>query len=179
VATLLAIAQEVRNEPQPEQSIRFGFWGAEEFGDVGSGVYVERLSADEIGRISAYLNLDMVGSPNAARFVYDDALAAAGSEQLTAALLAELEELGAPAETFDVGASSDHFSFGQAGIPTGGVFSGLAPLTEGQARLFGGEAGLPADPCYHLPCDTRQNIKMSAAVTLGQAVANVLTDLAY
>ncbi len=182
VATLLALAAAVSDRSavsQPTQTLRFGFWGAEEFGDIGSGEYVQQLSADEIDRISAYLNLDMVGSPNAARFVYDDALAAPGSDELAAALLAALDELDAPGERLDIGASSDHFSFGQAGIPTGGVFSGLAPLSDAQALLFDGEAGLPADPCYHLACDGRANIKMSAAVMLGQAVANVVEDLAY
>jgi hypothetical protein len=34
VATLLAIAAAVANQPQPAATIRFGFWSAEEFGDL-------------------------------------------------------------------------------------------------------------------------------------------------
>ena len=46
-------------------------------------------------------------------------------------------------------------------MPTGGLFSGIAPLTDAEAQLFGGDAGQPADPCYHLACDTRANVDTS------------------
>ena len=42
---------------------RFAFWGAEELGLLGSSHYVEALSATELQRIRAYLNFDMVSSP--------------------------------------------------------------------------------------------------------------------
>ena len=45
----------------------------------------------------------------------------------------------------DVGGSSDHFPFDQLGIPVGGIGSG--------------------DACYHLACDTTDNVD---AVLLGQ-----------
>ena len=41
------------------------FWGAEEAGLIGSRRYVRRLADDDRRRIKAYVNLDMVGSPNA------------------------------------------------------------------------------------------------------------------
>jgi aminopeptidase S len=97
----------------------------------------------------------MVGSPNPGRFVYDDATSPAGSTDLTQRLLDALSGLGKPGQALDLGGGSDHYAFGQAGIPIGGVFSGLDPMSEEDASLFGGTALAPMDPCYHLACDTR------------------------
>ena len=47
VATLLALAESVAAGEQPQATVRFGFWGAEEFGDIGSGEYVASLSEAE------------------------------------------------------------------------------------------------------------------------------------
>ena len=44
--------------------MRFGFWGAEEVGLVGSTEYVASLPADDLDRIQSYLNFDMIGSEN-------------------------------------------------------------------------------------------------------------------
>ena len=50
-------------------------------------------------------------------------------------------------------------SFDNFAIPTGGLFSGANEIkTPEQAALFGGTAGVPEDPCYHLACDTVDNI---------------------
>jgi hypothetical protein len=179
VATLLSLAASMAARPQPVATVRFGFWSAEEFGVLGSSAYVEALDASERGLMNAYLNLDMVGSPNPGRFVYDDATSPAGSDELTTALLGAFDALGQPALTEDTGGASDHFAFGEAGIPVGGVFSGLGPMTAQDADLFGGVVDEIMDPCYHLVCDTRDNVDLDNAVLLGQAIANVLRDLAY
>ena len=179
VATLLSLARSVAANPQPQKGIRFGFWGAEEYGELGSTAYVQGQDSTALGKIEDYFNLDMVGSPNAGRFVYDDTGAPAGSDELVQRLLKALSAAGKPGLTTDVGGASDHFQFGQAGIPVAGVFSGLGPLTSEDVSVFGGEVGVPADACYHLACDTRDNINLDSAVTLGQAVADVVQELAY
>lgn len=45
-----------------KNAVRFAFWGAEEFGKLGSFYYVKQLNQTEaeIGKIRAYLNFDMV-----------------------------------------------------------------------------------------------------------------------
>ncbi len=179
VATLLALAKAVSLSAQPQMSVRFGFWGAEEFGELGSSSYVSNLGASEQSRIKAYLNLDMVASPGAARFVYGDADAPPGSQALVQALLDALADSGKPGLTTDIGGSSDHFMFERVGIPSAGLFSGLNPLTPEEAAAFGGQTGAPADPCYHLACDARDNANLDSALTLGGAVAAVLEQLAY
>ena len=45
--------------------------------------------------------------------------------------------------------------------------------------LFGGVALAPMDPCYHLACDTPDNVDVDSAALLVQAIANVLLGLAY
>ncbi len=179
VASLLSLATSMAQLPQPVVTIRLGFWSAEEFGDLGSAAYVDGLGPSERGLISAYLNLDMVGSPNPGRFVYDEPTSPAGSGALTQRLLDALDVLGKPGLRADLGGASDHFAFGQAGIPVGGVFSGLDIKSVDDALDFGGVALAPMDPCYHLACDTRDNVDLDSAFLLGQAVALVLAELAY
>ena len=55
----------------PENTLRFGWWAAEEQGLVGSADYVAGLSQAELDRIALYMNYDMVGSPNYIFMVYD------------------------------------------------------------------------------------------------------------
>ncbi|MBY8854321.1 M28 family peptidase, partial [Saccharothrix sp. MB29] len=52
-------------------AVRFGWWGAEELGLVGSTEYVRSLTFEQQLDIALYLNFDMIGSPNAGYFVYD------------------------------------------------------------------------------------------------------------
>jgi hypothetical protein len=179
VATVLAIAEHFTAAARPVATIRLAFWGGEEFGDLGSSYYVQALPGEERARIRAYINLDMVASPNATAFVYDNASSPAGSDEITQMLLDALVELGASGKPVDLGAGSDHFAFEQAGIPIGGLFSGIDQLLFDEADLLGGEPGVPADDCYHLPCDSRANINLAAASTLGSAAARVVDDLAY
>ena len=71
-STVLEIAKQMSKlKITPRQKMRFAFWGAEEFGLLGSEHYVDSLPADQLGQIYANLNFDMLGSPNYVRFVYD------------------------------------------------------------------------------------------------------------
>jgi hypothetical protein len=178
VATLMSLATSLAALPPPLKTVRFGFWSAEEFGDLGSAAYVDQLSAAERQKITAYLNLDMVGSPNPGRYVYSDAAAPSGSSDITQDLLRALSDLGAPGVPADMGSNSDHFAFEQAGVTIGGVFSGLDLMSMSDAQVFGGTPNARMDPCYHLACDTTQNVDLDSTRLLGQAIADVLFDLA-
>jgi hypothetical protein len=46
------------------------------------------------------------------------------------------------------------------------------------ARLFGGEPGRPADPCYHLVCDDIENINEESLDQLSDAIAFAVATLA-
>ncbi len=178
-AALLAMAGALSQQAQPAQTIRMAFWGAEELGTHGSRAYVDGLAAADREAIQAYVNLDMVASVNPARYVYDNELAPSGSDDITQALLDALDELASPGLPVDLGGGSDHAAFEAAGIPSGGVFSGIAPLADDEAAFFGSQPGVLADPCYHLSCDDRANIDTASALILGSAILSVVEGLAF
>ena len=179
VAALLALADRIRELPRPVRTIRFAFWGAEEGGPFGSTAYVASLEPDELAEIDAYLNFDMIGSPNAIRFVYAEADAAPGSERLTRAFAAYFDDRDLPWAPIDLEGDSDHGPFTAAGIPTGGLFSGgIEHVTADQAALFGAVAGEPADPCSHRACDTLANVDLATLDEMADAIANILVELA-
>ena len=161
-AVVLEAALRLSQGPTRARSgIRFAFWGAEERGLIGSRHHLGSLSEEVRRHIALYINLDMVGSPNFARFVQGSA---ATGEGLTAVvrreLLADFREYNLSVEERAAGRfGSDDTPFSQKGIPTVGLYTGAGGLkSEAQASLFGGAAGRPYDPCYHRACDTIENI---------------------
>lgn len=179
VAALLVIAEALAGLPAPRRTVRFAFWGAEEGGPFGSAAYVEALDSAERDRIVAYLNFDMLASPNAVRFVYDEAGAAPGSDRLTDLFAAALEGAGLAWEPIDLEGDSDHGPFADAGIPTGGLFSGgIEVVTQAQAEASGARAGEAADLCSHRACDTIDNVNTGILEQMARAIARVLVALA-
>jgi len=177
-AALLEVAR-LMAEEDPSLRVRFAFWGGEEFGLLGSRAYVDRFGTDERAEIAAYLNFDMLGSPNFVPFVYDQADAASGSAGITDFLVEYLELEGIGAEQTDLGGASDHAFFLEAGIPTGGIFSGATELkSAAQAEAFGGTAAEPMDACYHLACDTVDNVNVELVASLAEAAIAVTLALA-
>jgi Zn-dependent M28 family amino/carboxypeptidase len=177
VAALLEIADAL-GATRPWASIRVAFWSGEELGLQGSHHYVGSLPAPDRDRLVAYLNADMVGSPNGFAGVYDEDAAAPGSDEIRDLLWATVERAGATPVEVDVHQSSDHLAFTTAGIPTGGVFSGaIAPVTTDQAEASGAAEGEPADACYHQRCDDLDNVDLALARTLTAALAEATVRL--
>ncbi|TFV78585.1 M20/M25/M40 family metallo-hydrolase [Blastococcus sp. CT_GayMR19] len=179
-------------ESEPENTLRFGWWAAEELGLLGSADYVEGLSQEERDRIALYLNYDMVGSPNHVLMVYD-------SDQSTYEVPAEapfeipegsvaIEDLfesyytaiGEPYDDTAFSGRSDYEAFILAGIPSGGLFTGAEQIkTEEQAAIWGGTADEQFDPCYHLECDTFENNDDHALEVNGDLIAFAMLTYAY
>ncbi|GIE30360.1 hypothetical protein Ait01nite_034050 [Actinoplanes italicus] len=156
---------------QGDKGIRFGWWGAEEAGLIGSKAYVASLSSAERAKVTAYLNFDMIGSPNPGYFLYgDDTRGTAIAAALKAGFAAE----GIQPESTDLNGRSDHASFMAAGIPTGGTATlSLAPsMSQAQAAKWDGEAGKPFDPCYHKACDGAANVDHDALDTHADVAAH-------
>jgi Zn-dependent M28 family amino/carboxypeptidase len=158
-------------------NVQFAFWGAEERGLVGSRHHIGALTEDERRNIGVYINLDMVGSPNFARFVQrspeaDSVLAASVRQKL----IAEFRDRSVPVEERSGGRTgTDDAAFFQKGIPTVGLHTGAgAPKSQAQADLFGGTAGKPYDACYHKACDTTANIDREALEENARALVRVL-----
>jgi Iap family predicted aminopeptidase len=152
-AALLELADALGGRA-PGARVRLAFWGAEELGLIGSRRYVRQLEPAERERIAAYINLDMVGSPEPAQGVYSDA--DPGLERLLRRLV------GPDAEEENAGGNSDHAPFDRVGIPVGGLFTG---------------AGEPNDPCYHRACDDISNVNMEVLVEMSRAAAEAVERL--
>ncbi|MCT2585244.1 M28 family metallopeptidase [Actinophytocola gossypii] len=178
-AGLLEVALAVAEQDlAPAKHLRFAWWGAEEIGLVGSTHYVESLPADELAKISGYLNFDMIGSPNAGYFVYSSSGQPDGSATFEQMLNDHYAAAGVPTEPIQIGGRSDHAAFADAGIPTGGVFTGAeGTKTPAQAEKWGGTAGDAFDPCYHSPCDTTDNIDATALDRNSDAIAAAVWTL--
>lgn len=180
VAALLEIARGAAQVGVPDgTTLRLGFWGAEEFGILGSTAYVEGLTDADRTAVVAYLNLDMVGSPNGGTFIYADGGAPRGSGTVTIDYEVWFENRGLPIERLDLGGGSDHFAFARAGIPIGGLFAGASEeMTDAQAHHFDATAGEAMDACYHLPCDDVGNVDLERAATFADATLAVALRLA-
>ena len=169
VAAVLEVAHLLSDVGHPG-TLRVAFWAGEELGLHGSRAYV--TGGGDLGDVAAYLNLDMLGSVNGVPLVYRNAGAPPGSSEISDFLLAWLTASGVPAEPEDLGGGSDHFFFAEAGIPIGGIFSGATEeVSPRQAEANQGEAGAPMDPCYHLACDTLDNVDVQRLAFYAQAAA--------
>lgn len=159
VAALLEVAGTFG--PRAPGRVRLAFWGAEEEGLIGSRRYARELTEGERRAIAAYLNFDMVGSPNAVPAVYSD-----GDPQLGRVLRAA--HPGAERGVL-VGNRSDGSALQNVGIPINGLYTGATEP---------GPAGEPRDPCYHLPCDRLANVDQAVLLRMSRAVARALERLA-
>lgn len=183
----LEIALQLGGSPKVNNAVRFAWWGAEELGLLGSTAYVASLSFEQQLDIALYLNFDMIGSPNAAYFVYDgddsDGEGAGpgpeGSAAIEQAFVAALGRQGVPTRGTDFSGRSDYGPFIAVGIPAGGLFTGAEGIkTEEEAALWGGLAGVAYDPCYHQSCDTLGNPNRTALDRNSDAAARVIGQYA-
>lgn len=187
-ASILSVAQAfAHDKPQLEYNVRFAFWGAEELGLLGSYHYTEGLESSQIDQILAYLNFDMVGSPNFIRMVYDGdgsespMAGPPGSDIIEDMFKDALRENDYSYTETVFDGRSDYAGFISLGIPSGGLFSGAeGVMSQMQANNFDGEAGESYDACYHQQCDTRSNVNdlgFSSMVQVTQQVTErIATD---
>ncbi|KAK0099408.1 Leucyl aminopeptidase yscIV [Cadophora gregata] len=178
---LLEIAQQL-TKFSTKNAVRFAWWSAEEVGLVGSTKYVESLSAEELAKITLYLNFDMLASPNYVYAIYDgdgSAFNISGPPGSAAA-----EKLFEDYFTNDAGLNhvptafnsrSDYAAFAAAGVPVGGLFTGAEVLkTEREQQLFGGQAGVAYDVNYHAAGDNAKNVNVGAWIQNSKAIAHAV-----
>ncbi|WP_053174658.1 M28 family peptidase [Nonomuraea sp. SBT364] len=167
----VALTLAARN-PALTKHVRFGWWGAEEQGLIGSRYYVQNGGAQGV---EAYLNFDMISSTNAGYFVYDD------DATLRQAFTEYFTSIGVQPDPDREGdGRSDHASFKNAGVRVGGLATGAgAYKTQAQAAKWGGTANAPFDRCYHSACDTYPaNVNTAALDRNTDAIAYALWKLA-
>ncbi|WP_433338105.1 M28 family peptidase [Spirillospora sp. CA-294931] len=119
---------------RPTKRLRFGWWGAEELGLIGSRYYANRLPSAERSRIKSYVNFDMVGARNTTTWgVYND------NASMRSMFEAYFRSKGIGTRPINIAGRSDHASFAAIGVPVSGIASG-------------------SDPCYHQRCDNLSNV---------------------
>ena len=173
----------------PRNKLRFMWFGAEEFGLLGSTAYVASLSQAERDKIMAMVNFDMIGSPNYVRFIYDGDNSAfpvgpgaaegpPGSAFLESMFTEYFNGVGLASDETPFSGRSDYGPFIAVGIPAGGLFTGAEGVkTAAQATTYGGTAGQQYDPCYHLACDTFANNSNTGLDQMSDAAAHVVLTL--
>jgi len=183
VAAVLETAVRLGSSPSVHNALRFGFWGAEELGLIGSRNYVESLDLTALKNIALYLNFDMLASPNPGYFTYDgdqslplddrgQPVIPEGSAGIERTLVAYLKSAGKTARDTSFDGRSDYDGFTLAGIPAGGLFSGAeGKMSAVEAKLWGGTADQPFDPNYHQKTDTLDHIDRTALGINGGGVA--------
>jgi Zn-dependent M28 family amino/carboxypeptidase len=164
--------------------VRFVFWGAEENGLNGVMDYLFGLDREQLNDIAMYLNFTMLASPNAGFFTDDGDQSGPptpgiapgdvpeGSAGIERTLAGYLNLAGKRPADMPLNPRADYHPFMVAGIPIGGITAGAAqPKTTVQARLWGGQAGVPFDANFQSPRDTVDNVNREALAVMGSGVA--------
>ena len=151
MGVILELARALAREQRAE--LRFVAFGAQEVGQVGSKTYVERLTSDEKGRLTAMINVDMVA--------VGPTLAFAGAEDLVTRALGIADRLQIAKVTRLTAqrtAVSDHVSFISAGLPA----------------IF---IHRPDDPNYNTAQDRAQFVKIDALQSVGAVSLRLIEQL--
>jgi len=161
--------------------VRFAWWAAEESGLLGSTYYVNNLNSTdpaELKKIALNLNFDMLGSPNFFRGVYNGSSNSYGSAAIESLFVKFFTDRNVPFQVTPFDGRSDYGPFIAVGIPAGGLFTGAEVIkTPAQRALYGGIANAAYDPCYHLSCDTTDNIDQEILLEMSQSAAYVVQQL--
>ena len=186
-ATLVELAHQISELGiKPENKLRFTWWGAEESNLDGSTYFVEQLSQARFERIALYLNLDMIGSPNFGRFIYDgngskfevEGPPGSAAIERTFERYFDSQDLASGQTAFD--GRSDYGPFIDVGIPSGGLFTGAEEIkTEAEQDAYGGTEGEAFDPCYHQACDDIDNISRRGLRQMSDATAHAVNHYAF
>jgi Zn-dependent M28 family amino/carboxypeptidase len=153
----------------------------QEFGLKGAEHYVATLNqtASEMSKIRAYLNFDMIASPNYAYFIYDGDGSAfnltgpPGSAEIEADFEAFFAAAGIPSSATAFDGRSDYGPFLENNIPAGGLFTGAEdPKTAEEVALYGGEADVAYDSNYHQKGDNITNLAWDAFLLNTKCIAN-------
>jgi Zn-dependent M28 family amino/carboxypeptidase len=181
VAAVLETALQLGPLAPVNNAVRFAFWGA---GLTGVMDYVFGLNVEQLNDIALYLDCTVLGSPNAGFFTDDGDQSGPPGEGVSAGDVPEgsagiertlggyLYAAGKRPADMPLTTRADYHPFMVAGVPIGGMTTGASQTkTVVQARLWGGEAGVPFDPNGAGPRDTVDAINPAALAVMGAGVA--------
>lgn len=112
-AVILELARTMAQKPQPEHTLVFIAFDAEELGLVGSRAYVDELSAEQLQNVRAMLNFDMLGAGSGPLVLMGN-----GDVALLARSSAKQLNIDARNGNMPANAGSDHESFARKGVDT-------------------------------------------------------------
>ncbi|KKK37108.1 aminopeptidase [Mesobacillus campisalis] len=155
-AMTLELARVLKDIPTNTE-LRFITFGAEELGLIGSRYYTSQLSEDEKNRFVGYFNLDMVGSRDAGHLVINVADGQPNIVSDTAQ--SSSARLNGEPTPFELGGSSDHVPFTEAGIAAASFIH------------------RPLEPWYHTPEDTIDKISKEKLQDVAEIVGTAIYEL--
>lgn len=168
-----------------KNAVTFGFWSGEESGLLGSTYFVENLSPEESLKIRAYLNFDMIASPNYVHQIYDGDGSAYGltgpdgSDDIEEFFEKYFVRAGVPSNATEFNGRSDYGPFLDANIPAGGTTTGADEVkTEEEQKIWGGVAGEILDQNYHQAGDTVDNLDQEAWLLHARGIAAAVAKYA-
>ncbi|MBI4675754.1 MAG: M20/M25/M40 family metallo-hydrolase [Chloroflexi bacterium] len=112
-ATLIELARVMGAKPQPQHTLVFIAFDAEESGLLGSRAYVDALSNAQIGKLRGMLNFDMLGAGSGPLLLMGN-----GDVALLARSSAKQLGIDAYNGALPANAGSDHESFARRGVDT-------------------------------------------------------------
>lgn len=112
-AVILELARVMGAKPQPQHTLVFIAFDAEELGLIGSRAYVDTLSNIQIGKLRAMLNFDMLGAGGGPLLLMGE-----GNVALLARSSAKQLGIDAQTGSLPANAGSDHESFARRGVDT-------------------------------------------------------------
>eukprot|EP01112_Ceratiomyxa_fruticulosa_P022260 TRINITY_DN8092_c0_g2_i7.p1 TRINITY_DN8092_c0_g2~~TRINITY_DN8092_c0_g2_i7.p1 ORF type:complete len:125 (-),score=25.05 TRINITY_DN8092_c0_g2_i7:56-430(-) len=112
----------------------------------------------------------MVGSPNFFRGIYNGSSANEairnGSTVIQHLFEKSFDVQGLKWDLTPFTGRSDYGPFIEKGIPAGGLFTGAEEIKSPEfVGRYGGLMNVAYDPCYHLACDTLQNINKAVLLS--------------
>jgi Zn-dependent M28 family amino/carboxypeptidase len=168
-----------------KNAVTFGFWSGEESGLLGSTYFVESLTPAEALKIRAYLNFDMIASPNYVHQIYDGDGSAygltgpSGSDDIEEFFEKYFTRVGVPYNATEFNGRSDYGPFLDANIPAGGTTTGADEVkTEKEQAIWGGVAGQILDQNYHQAGDTVANLNQDAWLLHARGIAAAVAKYA-
>lgn len=200
VALLLDLMTQLSTKKiQPKNTIYLAFWDSEEVGIAGSQAYVEKLTAEQLKSIKAYINLDMIGTKDPEILIADGDKSSVDEmekmlkergmqEQDYKPLLDGLRSL--PGHAGDLALEKTLKAFFKAKNLK--IKEDVSTLTASDTAPFLGKVPVTAvilfneqmkgdelefAPCYHKACDTIEQVDPKSMQLAGDAVTHLLTVL--
>jgi Peptidase family M28/PA domain len=202
-ATILDIAQKMKNVVNPTNHLRFIWFGGEELGLLGSSFYVDSLSSNDLSHIGYDLDADVTATPNYTLGVLDPAApnlfggtpppfpnrVYSASTIARDQAVSYLTSQGKNHEFFSP-EGTDAVSFNIVGIPASGVLTGQdCCKTQQEVDLFGGytgnfEGNIPSfdGGCVDnqfLWCDNLSNNDPDVLTLMSRTFANMVVQMAF